>query len=88
MSVEVTTPESYMGDVIGDLSSRRGSVGEIDSTGEIAKVVAKVPLEALFGYTTALRSLTSGRASYSMEPSHFEPVPASVEKTILDEKKS
>jgi elongation factor G len=88
MSVNVTTPENYMGDVIGDLSSRRGSVAEVDSTGDIAKIVAKVPLEALFGYTTALRSLTSGRASYSMEPSHFEPVPVNVEKAILDSKNS
>ncbi len=86
MSVEVTTPEEHMGDVIGDLSSRRGNVAQVDSQGDIAKIVAKVPLEALFGYTTALRSLTSGRATHSMEPSHFEPVPVSVEKEILSKK--
>jgi elongation factor G len=88
MSVEVTTPELNMGDVIGDLSSRRGCVAEVDSKGDIARIVAKVPLEALFGYTTALRSLTSGRASYSMEPSHFDPLPESVEKALLEKKKS
>jgi len=87
ISVEVSTPESYMGDVIGDLSGRRGCIAEVDSKGDFAKIVAKVPLEALFGYTTALRSLTSGRANYSMEPSHFAPVPEHIEKDLLEKKK-
>lgn len=87
MKVEVTTPEEHMGDVIGDISSRRGSVVELNSTGTESKVLANVPLAEMFGYSTAIRSLTKGRASYSMEPSHFDPVPAAVEKEILEKAK-
>ena len=84
MNVEITTPEEHMGDLIGDLSSRRGSVAEVDSQSDAVKIKATVPLSALFGYSTALRSLSRGRAAHSMEPSHFEAVPASVQQQILE----
>ncbi len=83
MNVEVTTPEEHMGDVISDISSRRGQVTEVITQSDAARVRANVPLETLFGYTTSLRSLTRGRATHSMEPSHFEPVPAAVQEEIL-----
>ncbi|MGL4854590.1 MAG: elongation factor G, partial [Lentisphaeria bacterium] len=87
MRVEATTPEEHMGDVIGDISSRRGSIVELSSMGNESKILANVPLAELFGYSTALRSLTRGRASYTMEPSHFDVVPSSVEKAILEKAK-
>ena len=75
MRVEVETPEEYTGDIIGDVSSRKGSVVEMKSESNgYAKVIASVPLANLFRYTTDLRSITKGRASSSLEPSHFEPV--------------
>ena len=84
MDVEITTPDSHMGDVIGDVTSRRGLIKEVDSQGEFARVMAQTPLSELFGYATALRSLTKGRASFSMEPSHFAKVPASIQQEILE----
>lgn len=84
MELEVVTPEAHMGDVIGDLSSRRGHVVEVDTQSDSTKIVAHVPLAELFGYTTTLRSLTKGRAAPSMEPSHFDPVPESVQKLLLE----
>jgi elongation factor G len=84
MKLEISTPESHMGDVIGDVSSRRGQVVEVDAQPLETKIKAHVPLAEMFGYATALRSLTKGRASYSMEPSHFELVPAAMEKQILE----
>jgi len=83
MNLEITTPEEHMGDVIGDITSRRGMIKEVDTQGKTTKVLALAPLAELFGYATALRSLSRGRASYSMEPSHFEKVPASVQEKIL-----
>ena len=84
MNVEIETPEEFLGDVIGDITSRRGNVVEVTSHVEVAKLTAKVALERLFGYTTALRSLTRGRATHSMLPSHFEPVPASEQQQVLE----
>ena len=84
MKIEITTPEENMGDVIGDISSRRGHVVEVDSQTDRVEIVAHAPLSELFGYTTALRSLTRGRASNSMEPSHFERVPENIQKQILE----
>jgi len=84
MGLEITTPEEHMGDVIGDVSSRRGNIAELDTQGAESKVQANVPLAELFGYSTALRSLSRGRASYSMEPSHFAVVPKNVETEILE----
>ena len=84
MAVDVTTPEDFMGDVIGDISSRRGRIASVDTKPNDTRIQAQVPLAELFGYATALRSLTKGRASYTMEPSHFEPVPESLQKAILE----
>ena len=85
MKVEATTPSEYQGDIVGDISRRRGAIENIDSKfGQVA-VNARVPLAEMFGYATAIRSLSKGRASYSMEPCSFEQVPNSVLTTILDE---
>ncbi|MBS0622154.1 MAG: elongation factor G [Verrucomicrobia bacterium] len=82
MKVDVTTPEESMGDVIGDLNRRRGRIlGQ--ETGKGAVIIrAEVPLSEMFGYSTQLRSMSSGRANYTMEPSHFEPVPAKIAEEI------
>jgi elongation factor G len=82
MKVEVVTPEEYMGDVIGDLSSRRGQVTGMDSRGNARVVDAMVPLASMFGYVNTLRSMSQGRATYSMEFHHYEPVPANVAEEI------
>ncbi|MBV9279666.1 MAG: elongation factor G, partial [Chloroflexi bacterium] len=82
MRVEVTTPESYVGDVIGDLNSRRGRVESMEPRGNVHVVRAFVPLSDMFGYATTLRSMTQGRASYAMEPSHYEQVPQSIADEI------
>ncbi len=87
MDLDITTPDDHMGDVIGDITSRRGMIKEIDSQIDSAKVLASAPLSELFGYATALRSLTKGRAAFSMEPSHFEKVPASIQEKILEKDK-
>lgn len=78
MKVEVTTPEEFQGDIIGDLNRRRGHIQNMESKGDLATITASVPLETMFGYATDVRSLSKGRASYSMEPSRFEQVPPSV----------
>ncbi len=78
MKVEVLTPEPYMGDVIGDLNARRGRIEGIEQQGNIRVVRAMVPLAEMFGYATALRSATQGRATYTMEPSHYEEVPSGI----------
>jgi len=84
MKVEVATPEEYQGDIMGDLNRRRGQIQSMESKNGLALVHAFVPLEMMFGYATHVRSLSKGRASYTMEPSHFEQVPASVLKTIVE----
>ncbi|MDR3308272.1 MAG: elongation factor G [Coriobacteriales bacterium] len=83
MAVEVETPEDYMGDVMGNLSSRRGQIQGIDERGGAKLVRALVPLSEMFGYATDLRSSTQGRASYSMQFSSYEPVPKSVAEEIV-----
>jgi len=83
MKVDVTTPEAKMGDVIGDINRRRGQImGQALQKG-MAIVNSEVPLSEMFGYSTELRSLTSGRATYSMEPSHFAPVPTKIAQEIM-----
>ena len=82
MKVEVVTPEDYMGDVIGDLSSRRGQVTGMDSRGNARVVDAMVPLGSMFGYVNTLRSMSQGRAQYSMEFHHYEQVPSNVAEEI------
>ncbi len=89
MKVDVVVPEENMGDIIGDVTSRRGNIVEINSNTQAGfnKLDAQVPLAELFGYATAIRSLSRGRASYTMEPSHFERVPKSVQDKVVTEKK-
>ena len=88
MKVELTTPDENMGDLIGDITSRRGAIAEIKAgNASFTQVSANVPLAELFGYATAIRSLSRGRASYSMEPSHFERVPKQVQDKVVTEKK-
>ncbi len=82
MKLEVVVPEGYFGDVIGDIGSRRGSVLGTDARGNTRVIQAAVPLAETFGYATVLRSLTQGRATYSMEFDHYEPVPGSVAEEI------
>ena len=82
MKVEVTTPEDYLGDVIGDLNSRRGQIQGTDSRGNAQIVEAMVPLANMFGYVNQLRSFTQGRAQYSMQFSHYEEVPANVAEEV------
>ena len=82
MRVEVTVPEEYMGDVIGDINSRRGRMEGMEAQNGAQIIKAFVPLSEMFGYATALRSKTQGRGNYSMEPSHYEEVPKSVLETI------
>ena len=84
MLLEIETPEEHLGDVLGDLNSRRGRVREIKALEDVQVVQADVPLAEVFGYATSLRSLTKGRASYTMEPQAFEPVPASLQDSILN----
>jgi len=83
MKVEVTTPEESMGDVIGDINSRRGLIAELAERGNMKVVRAKVPLANMFQYVSQLRSITKGRASYSMELDTYEVVPPNVEKELL-----
>lgn len=83
MKVNVTTPEDYLGDVIGDINRRRGKIMNQGMEKGIAIVDCEVPLSEMFGYSTTLRSLSSGRATYSMEPGHFERVPAKIQEEIM-----
>ena len=87
MKVELTTPDENMGDLIGDITSRRGVISTMNAgSNSFTQVVAHVPLSELFGYATAIRSLSRGRATYSMEPAHFESVPKNVQEKILEKK--
>jgi elongation factor G len=83
MSVEVVVPEEFMGDVIGDISSRRGKVLGMDTRPAAQAIDARVPLAQMFGYATDLRSMTQGRATYTMQFAHYEPVPAAVAEGII-----
>ena len=83
MKVVVTAPESYMGDVMGDINARRGQIAGTDIRNGAAIVTANVPLASMFGYATDLRSKTQGRATYSMEPSHFVELPKSLQEKII-----
>jgi len=84
MAVEVVTPEGFMGDVISDLNSRRGQIlGMEPGPGGTQIIRAEVPLAEMFGYATSLRSITQGRASYTMEPSRYEEVPKDVEEELI-----
>ena len=86
MKVEVVTPESNMGDVIGDLSSRRAKITEMGNRGNVRLVRGTVPLSEMFGYATTVRSISQGRASFNMEPSHYEEVPGNIAKSIIEKR--
>ena len=83
MKVEITVPEEYMGDVIGDVNSRRGRMEGMDGNDGMQEIHSFIPLSEMFGYATELRSRTQGRGTYSMEPSHYEEVPKSVFEAIV-----
>jgi len=87
MEVEVVSPSDFLGDVIGDLSSRRGKIGGMTQRGDAQVVAADVPLAEMFGYSTTLRSMTQGRAVYSMQFDHYEEVPKSVAEQIISKAK-
>ncbi|MGD9642642.1 MAG: elongation factor G [Elusimicrobiales bacterium] len=84
MKIEVVTPEVNMGDVIGDLSSRRAKINEMANRGNARAVKGTVPLSEMFGYATAVRSISQGRASFTMEPSHYEEVPPNIAKSVIE----
>jgi elongation factor G len=87
MKVEVTTPEEYQGDLLGDINRRRGRITSIEAKDSSTILNAEVPLAEMFGYATAIRSLSKGRAAYSMEPLRFDPVPQSILDKLLDSAK-
>jgi elongation factor G len=82
MQVDITTPEEYMGDILGDINSRRGLVGELGDRGNIKTISAQVPLANMFQYVSTLRSMSKGRAAYSMKLANYEFVPSNVEETL------
>ncbi len=86
MKLEVTTPEEFMGDIIGDLSSKRAQILETQDRGKMKIILATVPLAELAGYATILRSLSQGRATFYMEPSHYEEIPANITEKIIEKK--
>merc|ERR1711988_902456 len=88
MQVEVTTPEEYMGDVIGDINSRRGYVDELGDRGNMKTIKAKVPLANMFQYISSLRSMSKGRAQYSMVFDSYEMVPPNVEQDLTKQFKA
>jgi elongation factor G len=87
MKVENITPEEYQGDIMGDLNRRRARISGMETRGSLCTITAEVPLAEMFGYATAIRSLSKGRSSYSMEPSRFEQVPANILSAVLDQQK-
>ena len=87
MKVEVYVPEEYMGEILGDLSSRRAKIEQMEPQGGVQVVKATVPLATMFGYATTMRSLTQGRANYNMAPSHYEKVPDNIAKEIIEKVK-
>ena len=88
MKVVVTAPDDYMGDVMGDINSRRGQIAATDVQNGGCEVTANVPLSAMFGYATDLRSKTQGRANYSMEPSHYAELPKSLQESLMNSRRS
>jgi elongation factor G len=83
MGVEVVTPADFLGNVVGDLSSRRGKIGGMTQRGDAQVVAADVPLAEMFGYSTQLRSMTQGRAVYTMQFDHYEEVPKNIAEQII-----
>ena len=83
MSLEVTTPDAYVGEVLGDLHARRGKVAGINARGGVQTLACFVPMAAMFGYLTDLRSVTRGRGTYSMEFDHYAEVPSQVRDAVM-----
>jgi elongation factor G len=88
MSVEVVTPEDFLGDVMGNLNSRRGRIEEMNPMGNATTIKAIVPLSEMFGYATDVRSMTQGRATFSMQFERYEDVPGSIAADIVDTQSS
>ena len=86
MKVTIITPDEYLGDVIGDINSRRGQIQTMENIPGATQITAMIPLAEMFGYATELRSRTQGRGQYSMEPSHFAEVPKSIQEAIIKQK--
>ena len=86
MLVNVIMPDEYMGDVMGDLNSRRGMIQKMEARTGAQQITAMVPLSEMFGYATQLRSITQGRGQYSMEPSHYSEVPKSIQEKIISDR--
>jgi len=82
MQVDVSTPEEYMGDILGDINSRRGMVGELGERGNVKSIQALVPLANMFQYVSTLRSMSKGRANYSMKLANYEMVPPNIEQEL------
>jgi elongation factor G len=82
MQVDITTPEEYMGDVLGDINARRGLVGDLGERGNIKSISAQVPLANMFQYVSTLRSMSKGRANYSMKLANYDFVPPNVEEEL------
>ena len=83
MKVEITTPDAFMGDVIGDLGAKRAEIAGSTKRGAVTVILALVPLAELAGYATTLRSMSKGRATYYMEPSHCQEVPRNIQEKII-----
>jgi len=88
MKVEVVVPEEYMGDVMGDINSRRGRVEGMEARGNAQVIRAKVPLSEMFGYATSLRSRTQGRGTYTMVFDHYEEAPKSITDQVVEKSKA
>ncbi len=84
MKLEIVTPEQFLGDIIGDLNSKRGRIHKVDTQGEMYIIHALIPLAESFGYATRLRSLTQGRATHSLEFNSYEPLPEALTKEIIE----
>jgi elongation factor G len=87
MKVEVEAPDNFLGNVIGDLNSRRGQIEGQEADRGVAKIAAKVPLGEMFGYATTIRSSTQGRGTFSMEFSHYDEVPRNIAEAIVSKNK-
>jgi elongation factor G len=83
MKLEVVVPDEYMGDIISDINSRRGKIDGIDMQGQLRVIDAHVPLSEVFGYATGVRSLSQGRASHTLQFSHYDQVPKTITDTIV-----
>ena len=86
MKIEVSTPDEFMGDIIGDLSSKRAQIQGTEKKGTLVIINAQAPLAGMSGYATKLRSISQGRASFYMEPSHYKEVPKNITENLISKK--